>query len=189
MRFTVALLAFAATAFAQSSSGPASSLPVSGAPSGTGSAPLPSGSADISALTPCIIGCLTAAGQATVCNTFTNVTCVCTNADFQQKSASCFQGECKAAELAPAMALQQSQCAAAGLSATARPTASAPFLPSNPAADISRSGSPSGSAASRAPSSSGSAPPSAAAPLALPGMGLVSAVSIVAVLIGAAAVF
>ncbi|KAF7302855.1 CFEM domain-containing protein [Mycena kentingensis (nom. inval.)] len=87
---------------------------------------------DLSALTPCVLGCITAAARATVCGTFTNVTCICTDADYQQKAASCLQVECKSDEFVAALALEQAQCG--DLSVTSVPTATAPFLPSNSAA-------------------------------------------------------
>ncbi|KAJ7061991.1 hypothetical protein C8F01DRAFT_1136060 [Mycena amicta] len=195
MRFTLALVAFAAGAFAQLSSAPSSgskvssgTIKVSSSGTPTGSALTPSGSADISALTPCILGCLNAVGPATSCLTFTNVQCVCTNPDFQQKAASCFQTECKASEVGPALQLQQSQCGA--LSATGAPSATTPFTPANSAADISAPGSVSSPASSSGGSGSSASPTKGAAvPAALPGLGLVGAVTVFGALIGAAAIF
>ncbi|KAJ7806651.1 hypothetical protein B0H14DRAFT_3483933 [Mycena olivaceomarginata] len=165
MRFALtAVLALTASAFAQSSQGSsassasASKSSVSASKSSAISAGESSGSAAGSAaqasatavLTPCVLGCLTAAANATECGSPANLTCACTNADFQFKSSSCLQAECLASELGAAVGLQQAQCGALSLSATAAPTATAPFTPSNPAADISG-----------APSQSGSGSPSA----------------------------
>jgi hypothetical protein len=44
--------------------------------------------------------------------TSANLTCACTNADFQFKSSSCLQAECLASELGAAVGLQQAQCGA-----------------------------------------------------------------------------
>ncbi|KAJ7318551.1 hypothetical protein DFH08DRAFT_892223 [Mycena albidolilacea] len=99
------------------------------------------------ALGPCALTCITDAAAATECNILGNLTCVCTNPDFQFKSMSCIQSECQAAELGAAIGAQQQQCGGAGssttLSVTGTPSATNPFLPSNSASDIS--GSPSSS--------------------------------------------
>ncbi|KAF7324901.1 CFEM domain-containing protein [Mycena kentingensis (nom. inval.)] len=191
MRFAVVLSAFVATALAQSSVSGANSAssPASASGSATGSAAAPSGSADLSALTPCILGCINAAAADSPCGSFTNVSCVCTDADFQFKSGTCFQAECQASEVGPALALQSANCGTQ--SATAAPTASTPFLPSNSAADISATGSAGGASQSGSASGSGSGAgasqtPGAAVPGALPGLGLVSAITAVGALLGAA---
>ncbi|KAJ7871337.1 hypothetical protein B0H13DRAFT_1040171 [Mycena leptocephala] len=105
-------------------------------------------------LTPCALNCITGAADATECKVFTNVTCTCTNADFQFKTQSCLTNECLAAELGAVLGLLHSQCDAVSLSVTATPTATVAFLPPNTAADIS--GSPSGSVTS-SPGGPGSA--------------------------------
>ncbi|KAJ7342399.1 hypothetical protein DFH08DRAFT_874191 [Mycena albidolilacea] len=171
MRFAVtAVLALAAAVCAQSSgsasSASASASSVSASKSSASaskssaiSAGQSSGSAAASAaeasasavLTPCVLGCLTAAANATECGSPANLTCACTNADFQFKSSSCLQAECLASELGAAVGLQKQQCGALALSATAAPSATAPFTPSNPAADIS--GAPSSAGSSNSPSS------------------------------------
>ncbi|KAF7341404.1 CFEM domain-containing protein [Mycena venus] len=118
--------------------------------SNTGSAAIPSSSAQ---LTPCALNCLAAAASASECGTPTNLTCVCTNPDFQYKAASCLKAECRPAEGAAVLDMQASQCY--GLSATGAPTATAPFTPSNSAADISASVPASGSSSVRSGSASG----------------------------------
>ncbi|KAJ7347447.1 hypothetical protein DFH08DRAFT_1080408 [Mycena albidolilacea] len=97
-----------------------------------------------------VLGCLTAAANATEYGSPANVTCACTNADFQFNSTSYLQAECKAEELAAAVGLQQQQRApreccscivsprpphfASLFSISASPP---PFASFNPAADIS----------------------------------------------------
>ncbi|KAJ7923637.1 hypothetical protein B0H13DRAFT_1979721 [Mycena leptocephala] len=151
MRFFVALVALASAslAIAQSSSGSAaasskSAAISSGASSGSAAGASASAIAG-SALSTCAIACITAAANATECGIASNITCACTNADFQFKAHSCLQAECQASEMAAALGLQSQECGAVTLSATALPTATAPFTPSNSAADISGSPSASGS--------------------------------------------
>ncbi|KAK7045186.1 CFEM domain-containing protein [Favolaschia claudopus] len=162
MRFAVALLALVSTALAQSSdsasasrsSASASRSEASASRSSAISSGIAAGSSILSgaaasasaALQPCALNCIVAAAGATECNVPTNFTCACTNADFQAMANSCLTLECKPDELGVAMGLQAQQCAALSLSATARPTATAPFTPSNPAMDISGSPSASNSA-------------------------------------------
>ncbi|KAJ7891919.1 hypothetical protein B0H14DRAFT_3126259 [Mycena olivaceomarginata] len=147
MRFALtAVLALTASVFAQSSQGSsASSASASkssvsasrAAPSPLASRPAPPRAARRRpAPPPCSrrvsLGCLTAAANATECGSPANLTCACTNADFQFKSSSCLQAECLASELGAAVGLQQAQCGALSLSATAAPTATAPFTPLQP---------------------------------------------------------
>ncbi|KAJ7802606.1 hypothetical protein B0H14DRAFT_3884487, partial [Mycena olivaceomarginata] len=94
-----------------------------------------------------------AAANATECGVPTNLTCACTNADFQFKSSSCLQAECKPEDLVAALGLQQQQCAPLSLSATASPSATAPFTPSNAGADISAASTGSSAGSSGSPSS------------------------------------
>ncbi|KAJ7210783.1 hypothetical protein GGX14DRAFT_624918 [Mycena pura] len=205
MRFAVALLAFAAAALAQSSASDAaaSSAPAatsnakSAAPSKSGSAsgaPAPSASAGLSALTPCVTVCLTAAAKNSTCGTFTNFPCVCTDANFQQKAATCLAAECQQSEATAALGLQQSQCLAQSISPSGSASATAPFLPSNSAADISASASagagPSASVSGNASSASGSAsaPAGGAVALGSGSLGVACAVALVGALLGAVAV-
>ncbi|KAF7304106.1 CFEM domain-containing protein [Mycena indigotica] len=183
MQLSVVSLVIAALAplvFGQSSG---SSL--SATKSNSAGAANPSASASLAALTPCVIGCLTAAAVDTPCSTFTNVTCACTNADFQFKATSCMQGECKAEELSAAVGIQQAQCSALSLSATAPPTATTPFLPSNSAADISVSGAASAPGSGGSPTSTS---PSAGIPAASrPSIGVVTVFAVgLAVALGGA---
>ncbi|KAJ7336081.1 hypothetical protein DFH08DRAFT_813327 [Mycena albidolilacea] len=68
-----------------------------GSGSAAGSAAKPSGT---TRLTPCVINCLAAAANATECGTLTNLTCACTNANFQFKAHSCLQAKCKPEDVA-----------------------------------------------------------------------------------------
>ncbi|KAJ7921586.1 hypothetical protein B0H13DRAFT_2415342 [Mycena leptocephala] len=93
------------------------------------------------ALSPCALACITAIANTTECGILSNITCACTNADFQFKAGSCLHPECQANEMGAALGLQAQQCGAASISTTALPAAIAPITPSNSAGDIS--GSPS----------------------------------------------
>ncbi|KAJ7302827.1 hypothetical protein DFH08DRAFT_945516 [Mycena albidolilacea] len=158
-----------------------------GQPSGSaaGSPAQPSGTTGIA---PCVLNCLAAAANATECGVPTNLTCACTNPDFQFKSRSCLQAECKPDDLVAALGLQQQQCAPLSLSATASPSATAPFTPSNAGADISAAPTGSSAGSSGSPSST----PGSALSLFAPngGKGLVFAVGVAVVggLVGAVVV-
>ncbi|KAJ7435229.1 hypothetical protein B0H11DRAFT_2257416 [Mycena galericulata] len=108
-----------------------------------------SGSFNPGALSNCTLACISAAAADSSCLVATNLTCVCTDANFEAMSASCLELECQPADAGPALALQEQQCGTT--SATAAPTATAPFTPSNRAADISVSVSGSASASASAP--------------------------------------
>ncbi|KAJ7510577.1 hypothetical protein B0H11DRAFT_2269196 [Mycena galericulata] len=109
-----------------SASGPSFSVAGSALSTNTSGTPNPGG------LSNCALACISAAAADS-----TNLTCVCTDANFQAKCASCLKAECQAADAGPALALQKRECGTT--SATAAPSATAPFTPSNPAADISAS--------------------------------------------------
>ncbi|KAJ7785587.1 hypothetical protein B0H14DRAFT_2958045, partial [Mycena olivaceomarginata] len=115
MRCAVAtVLALTVAVCADSSQGSAASASQSttvsaGQSSGSaaGSAAQASATAVVS---PCVLNCLTAAANTTECGSPTNLTCSCTNTDFQSKAISCLQAECKPEELAAALGLQKQQC-------------------------------------------------------------------------------
>jgi len=69
-------------------------------------------------LTPCIIGCSSAAAVQDGCVSYTNTTCVCTNPQFQADAGYCIQQHCTPAELQAAIALQSAECAAVTLTPT-----------------------------------------------------------------------
>ncbi|KAJ7182184.1 hypothetical protein C8R43DRAFT_940330 [Mycena crocata] len=139
MRFSLAILLAGLTLVAaQSSDSAASSASASASSSASGASAAASTTA-VAALSPCALSCISLAAADTACGTPTNVTCVCTDADFQFKAGSCLSTECQPAEMGAALGLQNSQCGAASLSATAKPTATAPFTPSNSNSDISAS--------------------------------------------------
>ncbi|KAF8212813.1 hypothetical protein K438DRAFT_1957410 [Mycena galopus ATCC 62051] len=108
----------------------------------------PGASADLAGQPPCAQTCLGAAANVTGCVSPLNITCVCTNADFQFKAESCLLLECQPIELSGAILVQYGLCGAT--TATVSPTATAPFTPPNPNADISSTSSVSASAASGA---------------------------------------
>ncbi|KAJ7152163.1 hypothetical protein C8R43DRAFT_1003674 [Mycena crocata] len=191
--FSLALLVLAPLAALAQSSGSGSAATSKSASAASaassGSAAVASGSASGSAagasasaaaaLSPCALSCASLAAANSTCNVATNVTCVCTNADFQFKAASCLQTECQASEMGAALGLQNSQCGAASLSATAAPTATAPFTPPNSAADISASGAQSG-----APGASSPAPGGALALSTPKGVWLAAGLAVVGGLVG-----
>ncbi|KAJ7085050.1 hypothetical protein C8R44DRAFT_893984 [Mycena epipterygia] len=92
-----------------------------------------------SSLSPCALNCITLAALGSSCLSLSNTTCICTDVNFQAMASSCLMNECQAPESGPAFALQSQECSAASLTSTAMPTATAPFIPPNPAADISSS--------------------------------------------------
>nr|GAT52010.1 predicted protein [Mycena chlorophos] len=190
MHFTVAtILAVATSAFAAAASGSSGSQ--------SGSAASASGTAGAGSISPCTLACISDAAANGACGSIANVTCLCTDAEFQFQSVSCMQLECQASEIQPALALQASQCGTTA-SATATPSNTQPFTPVNSAADINSSGAASGgksSAGATSGSASGSGPATsntattgaAVRVSALPGLGL--AVTVVGALLGAAVVF
>nr|GAT43971.1 predicted protein [Mycena chlorophos] len=74
-----------------------------------------------SGLSQCAFGCIDEAATNGPCQIYTNTTCVCTNTDFQQTSASCIQAHCPG-DMAAAQALQQESCS--GFSSSASVSAS-----------------------------------------------------------------
>ncbi|KAJ7114820.1 hypothetical protein C8R44DRAFT_880892 [Mycena epipterygia] len=161
----------------------ASNAAASGSPSVSGSAAGASASAAAD-LTPCALSCVTLAAANSSCLSL----CVCTDANFQAKAASCLMGECKSADSTAALALQASQCGQASLSAMAKPTATASFLPPNSLADISSLGSPfaGGSGASGSPSTSSGS--NGALRLGSAGLNVAAAVALVGGMVGAVVV-
>ncbi|KAJ7133127.1 hypothetical protein C8R44DRAFT_870566 [Mycena epipterygia] len=182
------LLAFAGAVLASSASATTSKSAWVSSASNAASAAPPSASG-ISALTPCTLSCISLAAANSSCLSPTNITCVCTDPNFQVKLS-------RASARPQTATLRSHSRRSTSLSATAAPTATAPFIPSNSAADISASAvhgsGPSVSASpsvlrvtrlSRAASSqTGSA---RAMRLAGAGMGLSVAVALAGVLIGA----
>ncbi|KAJ7842869.1 hypothetical protein B0H14DRAFT_2780049 [Mycena olivaceomarginata] len=117
-------------------------------------------------ISPCGLNCVTAAAEATECQVFTNITCTCTNRDFQFKVTSCVSGECQTTDVEAVLILLGQQCGTVDLSPTGTPTGTAPFLPFNSAADIS--GSPSVSSSANPVSNSTPTHPASQTPVPLP---------------------
>ncbi|KAI8978357.1 hypothetical protein BD414DRAFT_516970 [Trametes punicea] len=70
-------------------------------------------------ISPCIITCITQAGQANGCSGgIADLSCLCTNTAFQQAALSCLQSSCSAQDVQTAQQLEQAECGA-GTSATA----------------------------------------------------------------------
>ncbi|KAI0762960.1 hypothetical protein C8Q74DRAFT_1292829 [Fomes fomentarius] len=84
--------------------------------SDTASSALPT---DISGISPCILQCITTAAGAAGCSGLTDVTCFCTNTDFQNQTLSCLQKSCTDADVKASQALQQQQCGAVSGNSTA----------------------------------------------------------------------
>ncbi|KAJ7851483.1 hypothetical protein B0H13DRAFT_2360100 [Mycena leptocephala] len=121
-------------------------------------------------LSPCVTSCLSLVAASSLCNVPSNVTCVCTDADFLGNLASCLEGECQPSEMSLALGIQLQKCFGAHLSPSIPPTGTAPFLPSNSFADKSPSTSPSApslppsnSFGDNSPTTSPSAPPTVTA--------------------------
>ncbi|KAF9257849.1 hypothetical protein L218DRAFT_878505 [Marasmius fiardii PR-910] len=72
------------------------------------------GAGSTAGITPCILGCVTQAATQAGCQSFTDVTCVCTNTAFQNAAGQCLQSTCTPDEVTAAMALQEANCANAG---------------------------------------------------------------------------
>ncbi|KAJ3842827.1 hypothetical protein F5878DRAFT_354065 [Lentinula raphanica] len=60
----------------------------------------------------------------------TNLTCVCTSAQFQQDARSCLTAECSSPDLTTLEGLQAQECGAMQLSATRTPSDTATFTAS-----------------------------------------------------------
>ncbi|KAI0742027.1 hypothetical protein C8Q80DRAFT_1109672 [Daedaleopsis nitida] len=93
MQFSLAALVLAAAAFAHAQSTTDTSA---------GSIPT-----DLSGISPCLLTCIS---QAKGCSSLTDVTCFCTNAEFQAEALACLQKSCTAEDLATVTALQQAEC-------------------------------------------------------------------------------
>ncbi|KAF8231420.1 hypothetical protein L208DRAFT_1398868 [Tricholoma matsutake] len=114
----------------------------------TTSAVTPSSSADLSS---CLISCVSAAAANSPCTTFSNVTCVCTSAVFQQLSSQCLNQNCTQADATQAVALQKSQCGALSTGAGSSTTA-----PASTASGTHVSSAPSTNSTTAKPSNSAS---------------------------------
>ncbi|WWC58988.1 uncharacterized protein I303_101534 [Kwoniella dejecticola CBS 10117] len=113
----------------------------------------------------CVLTCSTQAAAAAGCSSYTDVTCVCTNADFQNAATSCLTANCTTADQTAALSLQSALCAGqsvTGGSLTASITASgSASIDASAIASLTQSGA-SGSAAATSLVSSASASASAA---------------------------
>ncbi|KAF5322927.1 hypothetical protein D9619_002260 [Psilocybe cf. subviscida] len=150
---SLALFALAASVAAQSANSTA-----------TSAAANPSASAILGGLSPCIIQCVSGAATLNKCS-FTDVSCVCSSAQFQVDAAACLTAHCTPADLTAALNLQSTQCTAAGITPTGSAGApqSVPFTLASSAAGTA-TGAPAGTATG-APAS-GTATTPAATPTA-----------------------
>ncbi|KIK69433.1 hypothetical protein GYMLUDRAFT_1002773 [Collybiopsis luxurians FD-317 M1] len=108
-------------------------------------------------LSSCATACVSQAAEKDGCGSFTNITCVCTNAQFQADALSCLTAECSASDLTTLQGLQATECGAAQLSATGSVTDTSVFSATGVSSGTGTSLSiPSSGAASSGASSSGS---------------------------------
>jgi hypothetical protein len=102
-----------------------------------------SGQADPTSLSPCLIQCVLSAAKQNGCGgpelADLNVTCLCTNVQFQADVTLCLTQHCTTADQAVAVDLK-SQCLAASItpSATTTPAASAVPFTTEPTATARR---------------------------------------------------
>ncbi|KAF9067491.1 hypothetical protein BDP27DRAFT_1176252, partial [Rhodocollybia butyracea] len=66
-------------------------------------------------LSACATACLTQAAEQDGCGSFTNVTCACTNAQFQADVVSCISAECPISDLSDVEGLQTAECGSSRL--------------------------------------------------------------------------
>ncbi|KAJ3749648.1 hypothetical protein DFH05DRAFT_700658 [Lentinula detonsa] len=81
-------------------------------------------------LSQCATACVSQAAVKDGCVSFTNLTCVCTSAQFQQDALSCLTAECSSSDLTTLEGLQAQECGAMQLSATGTPSDTATFTAS-----------------------------------------------------------
>ncbi|KAF8957590.1 hypothetical protein BDZ97DRAFT_1762848 [Flammula alnicola] len=97
----------------------------------------------LAGISPCVLACVIPAATLNGCS-FTDAACVCASAQFQADATACLTQHCTAADIAAAVGLQASQCAAASITPTvsASTTHSIPFsLASSSASTTAASGS------------------------------------------------
>ncbi|KAH7872774.1 uncharacterized protein C8R40DRAFT_418637 [Lentinula edodes] len=63
-------------------------------------------------LSQCATACVSQAAVKDGCVSFTNITCVCTSAQFQQDALSCLTAECSSSDLTTLEGLQAQECGA-----------------------------------------------------------------------------
>ncbi|KJA16406.1 hypothetical protein HYPSUDRAFT_219505 [Hypholoma sublateritium FD-334 SS-4] len=95
----------------------------------------------LAGISACVIECVSSAAVLDGCSSFTDVTCVCSSAQFIVDATACLTEHCTTADLAAAVGLQTSQCTAAGIAVTGTAGAanSVPF--STPASSSTAAGS------------------------------------------------
>ncbi|WVQ97506.1 hypothetical protein IAU59_004620 [Kwoniella sp. CBS 9459] len=120
----------------------------------------------------CVVTCSTQAAAAAGCTSYTDVTCVCTNAAFQNAAGACLVANCTADEQTAATSLQQVLCAGqsvtggsvtATISASGTSSIDASAIASLTASDSAASSSAASIASSAASGASASASTSASA--------------------------
>ncbi|KAH9485889.1 hypothetical protein JR316_0002804 [Psilocybe cubensis] len=114
----------------------------------------------IASLSPCIVACIGPAAQANG----TDPSCVCASAQFVTDATACLQEHCTPADLAAAIQLQTSQCAAASITPTGTPTTTNTFPFSLSSGSASQTGSASASTTGSANTSASAASSSATSP-------------------------
>ncbi|KAI0685225.1 hypothetical protein BC835DRAFT_1385395 [Cytidiella melzeri] len=81
-----------------------------------------------SGISSCALNCIETAASSAGCSSFTDLTCVCTNQQFQSAATTCLQG-CGTADLQAAQALQSSECASISSAASGSSTVSSSASP------------------------------------------------------------
>ncbi|THV03650.1 hypothetical protein K435DRAFT_650810 [Dendrothele bispora CBS 962.96] len=66
-------------------------------------------------ISPCILQCVTTAAEQNGCQSFADISCVCTSIPFQQASLACLQANCTSDDVTTATQLQQSECGSGAL--------------------------------------------------------------------------
>ncbi|KAI0742004.1 hypothetical protein C8Q80DRAFT_1274334 [Daedaleopsis nitida] len=133
MQFSLAALVLAAAAFAHAQS-----------TTSTAAGSIPT---NISA---CIVTCITEAATANGCTGLTDVTCFCTNTQFQSQTLACLQKSCTADDLTTVAALQKAQCGSASGNSTTTSGASGSTATTPSSTDSTGAAAPTGSNAASA---------------------------------------
>ncbi|WWC87366.1 uncharacterized protein L201_002255 [Kwoniella dendrophila CBS 6074] len=110
----------------------------------------------------CVVTCSTQAAAAAGCTSYTDVSCVCTNAAFQNAAGACLIANCTSEEQTAAVSLQSALCAGqsvtgGSVTASISATGSASSVDASAIASLTQSGASASSLASSIASSATSA--------------------------------
>ncbi|TBU23019.1 hypothetical protein BD311DRAFT_674828 [Dichomitus squalens] len=87
-------------------------------------------------ISPCILTCIEQAASANGCSSALDVSCLCSNTQFQQSALSCLESSCSSSDVQAAQALQSAECGA-GDSATSAASSHASSAASSAASQTS----------------------------------------------------